>query len=139
MNRRRTSGCPKIVIGPEYMTIFMSVWILLLAETGFGGLQADINGDGVVNFHDFSVLANQWLNDSNGTSLKPKYVINYPSLGINRDSIAYDADFRKLPENVARYEDICIASRPDRWQFDNLQRLRAGLHYKRWGQLYRAF
>jgi hypothetical protein len=64
-------------------------------------LKADINADGVVNFEDLAILANEWLKDS------------VPPLGLVRDSIAYDANFRELPKNVGRYEDICVASRPD--------------------------
>ena len=101
-----------LIIRPKRSHILAFISILLLAEASYAALHADINNDGEVNLEDFAILAGQWLSDSNEASLDPKYEVVFPSLGIVRNSTAYDADFRELPENVARYEDICIASRP---------------------------
>lgn len=37
---------------------------------------------------------------------------NLPEIQVNRDSIAFNADFKQTPSNQGRYERICIASRP---------------------------
>jgi hypothetical protein len=114
-NRRKSGGDSVGARELKYLNIFVFIWILLVAQKGFAKLQADINKDGVVNFADFAVLANEWLSDSNEGFISPKYEVTFPSLGLIRDSPAYDTNFRKLPENVARYESICIASRPTVW------------------------
>lgn len=101
--------------------IVISIFTILFCSAVQGHIQADINSDGVVDFYDFSILADGWLQRSVTPMLVLKAV--FPSLGLVRDSVAYDADFRELPENVSRYEDICVASRPTVWVNTDVGRL----------------
>jgi hypothetical protein len=133
---RNWKESPVLIIRPKRSHIFAFISILVLAGTSYAALHADINNDGEVNLEDLAILANKWLNDSNQTYLKADInsdgIVNFedfadvasewlneiylfPTLSLIRASTAYDADFRELPENVARYEDICIASRPTVW------------------------
>ena len=50
------TGGPLCLVDFPDFTIFAEYWL----QTGTG-LPADLNGDGVVNFYDFAILASEWL------------------------------------------------------------------------------
>lgn len=87
----------------------------------FGHTLTDVDGDGIVNFNDFAIFANQWLaEDAEDSSLA--FESQFPSISITRSSIAYDSEFHQVASHIGRFEDICVASRPEVIVFDEAAR-----------------
>jgi hypothetical protein len=82
---------------------------------------ADIDRDGIVNFDDFALFANQWLAGA-AEDLGIAFESRFPSISITRSSIAYDSEFHQVAAHIGRFEDICVASRPEVQVFDDAAR-----------------
>lgn len=73
----------------------------------------DFNHDEIVNFYDFALLSQYWLQAIG--LLNPRFVFapNSPELSFARDSIAYDYNLAEYAPDTRRIETVCLASRPE--------------------------
>ena len=79
---------------------------MCMSTTCLGSLQTDINRDGIVNFSDFAILSDQWLNEkSNIISLNTLYEYGC-------DSVSY-LDGHEYPPGIPRTADMAFCDISD--------------------------
>jgi hypothetical protein len=85
---------------------------LLFASTAFG-LSGDLNNDGIVDFEDFAIFSEQWLQEKEFTFVR-RYTIEQeqPMLTFARDSIAF-LDGQEIDTDVLRSKEALLVSTTD--------------------------
>ncbi len=100
-----------------YLISIHLIVLMALTTKSPCSLQGDISGNGKVDFHDLSILANEWLQheiwDPN-TLPRPKFEYDADSerISVSRDSMALSAGFSEVPDNTIRSEAVCVTTRP---------------------------
>lgn len=97
------------------MTKIISViLVMVLSTVCFGYSSADFNKDGIVNFFDFAILSEQWLEQSE-LEINPLFEFNSDSdeLVIRRNSLAIQESidcFSDVVANEVRTDSVCVTS-----------------------------
>jgi len=95
----------------------LTICLCILIVGNCYGLTGDFNNDGIVDFLDFAIFAEQWLAEEPNMPVEPlfEYSADSKELAVIRDSIGYQIDVDEIYEvsaNTKRTTMVCLSSRP---------------------------
>ncbi len=86
--------------------------ILGVAAACVGYRPADLTRDGVVDFRDLSVLATDWLAESQEPNIVPLYEFGGDSgrVSVSREGTGYNLQLQEFAAHTPRRETVCVAA-----------------------------